>query len=404
MGTSEITGEKAGRRMSSGMMGRLSGALDTLKEVMGWASYEDAEDDDEEDDDGEEATKGFSVIKTEDGYRWVAVSSSAFVDRENEIVSTKALTDDVARTDRTGNPGPLILWHTPGTEIGDCDFRAVEGRLLIESGTFRETEFATTVRKALMASPDPLGVSIGFRHTLDQPDAHGVFHSIATHERSVCPLEVAANPFTSFETLKESSYMDDKRKAWFASLVGEERADKIVGIAAQKSKDLEGLFAFKAVEAMKTEPDDPPPPDDGDGDDGDGDGGDDRALAEKAGEFFEAIAETVNDAISPAVAAVKAQDQVLAALATQMKTLTDRMDALEAAKTPEPVEERKTVSPASRAREALKQRATEDDSNVIDDEKVRELFASVGKTTEEQPTNPARPYIDDLIRSGGRGA
>lgn len=401
--------EKAGRRMQGGM-------LQKLRDVLRWAAYEDEEDEgmeeEDEEDEGEDMmeTKGFSVIKTEDGtYRWVAVSSSAFVDREGEIVSTKALTDDVARADKTGQRGPLLLWHVPGTDIGDCDFQAVEGRLLVESGTFHDNEFATTVRKALERSEEPLGVSIGFRHTLDQPDADGVFHRIVIHERSVCPLEVAANPFTSFETLKEEpSVMDEKRKAWFQSLVGPAHADRIVGVASAKSKELEGLYSFKALDALKAEPEEPPeppeePPDDDDG--GDDGGEEEKALALKAGEFFEAIAETVNEALSPAVEAVKAQDLLLSAMVEEIKSLRSRLDKLEAVEektaTPAP-----TQTKASRAREALAARPTESDGNIVDSGIVREMFKAAGKDpSPPQDDNPVRPYIDDIFNGAlSRGA
>jgi hypothetical protein len=47
-------------------------------------------------------------------YRWVAQSSTAFQDRDREIVSTKALSDDCAYADAHGSYGPLRWWHTPG--------------------------------------------------------------------------------------------------------------------------------------------------------------------------------------------------------------------------------------------------------------------------------------------------
>ena len=51
------------------------------------------------------------VFKGEDGnLRWVTVSSTAFRDRDNEIVSTKALDEDVTLSDQTKEYGPLRWW------------------------------------------------------------------------------------------------------------------------------------------------------------------------------------------------------------------------------------------------------------------------------------------------------
>ena len=80
--------------------------------------------------------------------RWVMFSSNSFQDTDREIVSQAALERDVERTDKEHNYGPLRWWHVgnpdkmtrspgEGIDIGDCDFRAIHGRVLIESGTFR---------------------------------------------------------------------------------------------------------------------------------------------------------------------------------------------------------------------------------------------------------------------------
>jgi hypothetical protein len=59
--------------------------------------------------------QSFAVFKDAHGQpRWVAQSSTAFQDRDKEIVSTKALADDCAYADRHGEYGPLRWWHTPG--------------------------------------------------------------------------------------------------------------------------------------------------------------------------------------------------------------------------------------------------------------------------------------------------
>ena len=124
------------------------------------------------------------VFKQADGRdRWLIVSSSAFCDRDREIVSTKALEADVARADADRDYGPLRWWHVKGLDIGDCDFNAMHGRLLVESGTFRDPAFAEMVKQ----HAGDLAVSIGFLHAETEPDANGVFHHIWRKERSLLP-------------------------------------------------------------------------------------------------------------------------------------------------------------------------------------------------------------------------
>jgi Tfp pilus assembly major pilin PilA len=125
-------------------------------------------------------------------YRWVAISSTAFRDRDDEIVSIKALQDDCERADQDGNYGPLRAWHIPGADIGDCDFNALFGRTLIESGTFRDERYALVVKKNARKTR----MSIGFRHPAGEPDKDGVFYTIRRFERSILPRDMASNPYT----------------------------------------------------------------------------------------------------------------------------------------------------------------------------------------------------------------
>lgn len=144
-------------------------------------------------------TASFTVFKNAAGqYRWIAYSSNAYQDRDNEIVSTKALNDDCDYADRTGWYGPLRYWHTPGLDLGDCDFNVMHGRVLIESGTFRSDAIARKVAQ----SADESELSLGFFHLPTDPDADGVYHQIRRFERSLVPRGKAANLFTAF-TVKE---------------------------------------------------------------------------------------------------------------------------------------------------------------------------------------------------------
>lgn len=196
---------------------------------------------------------GLSIFKEANGeYRWITFSSTAFRDRDGEIVSIKALQDDCDRADRTGEYGPLRWWHVPGVDIGKCDFNMVYGRTLIESGTFNSPEIAQAVAKEAHG----LQISIGFNHPKNQPDSAGVFHQIRRFERSLLPAGRAANLFTNLVVRKESNMasIQEKLKAFGALLKDDEL---VAGILAQvqsseKSADEKGV-EFK--EAEETVPD-----------------------------------------------------------------------------------------------------------------------------------------------------
>jgi hypothetical protein len=182
-----------------------------------------------------------SVFKDATGhYRWVLLSSNGYRDRDGEIVSTKALTNDVARADADKDYGPLRWWHVPGADIGDCDYNAMSGRVLVESGTFRSEAIGRAVHKAQAN----LQASIGFRHPTSEPDGENVYHHIRRFERSLTPLGRASNPFTRL-IVQGGKMEEDKIKA-LKALIGEEAVNGIIAQvqATQKEADSQGV-AYK---------------------------------------------------------------------------------------------------------------------------------------------------------------
>jgi hypothetical protein len=121
-------------------------------------------------------------------YRWVAISSNSYQDREGEIVSQKALETAVNR----GDLGNLHWWHDNGAVIGTADFQMMHGKMLIESGTFKSEKIG-----AAFAGKKGLGVSVGFLHPPTEPQ-DGIYHNIRIVERSVLPAKKAANGLTRF--------------------------------------------------------------------------------------------------------------------------------------------------------------------------------------------------------------
>lgn len=214
---------------------------------------------------GEKADSSFTVFKdAAGGWRWLAVSSSAYRDRDGEIVSTKALENAVSIADATGLRGPLRWWHVgvpfgPGLDLGDCDFQAVQGRFLVESGTFKSEAFAL----AFKDTDDE--VSIGFTHPPDAPDTDKTFGDvpIVIFERSLAPRGRVSNLFTSFTTTKEVA-MNDEKTAALKERIGEDLLSSLLGnIATTDAKAEKAGIAFKAddpdavaalVAALKADP------------------------------------------------------------------------------------------------------------------------------------------------------
>ena len=107
------------------------------------------------------AEKSFIVYKDAAGrHRWIARTTTAYKDRDQEIIASDALETDSVRMTTTKQFGPLRYWHVgqpdagdiaapwgPGLDIGDCDYSTLIGRTRIESGTFRSPVIAERVAR-----------------------------------------------------------------------------------------------------------------------------------------------------------------------------------------------------------------------------------------------------------------
>lgn len=241
-----------------------------------------------------QAEKSFAVFKDASGaYRWIARTTTAYRDRDGEIISTQALEDDAARMTATKQYGPLRYWHVgqpdplsidqpwgPGLDIGDCDFSIVIGRTSIESGTFKSLE----IGRAFAETAADFELSPGFFHAPMEPDAAtGVFNHIRRFERSTVPTKHgrASNLFTGL-TVKEhrmdqatyeqrvKAYLDFARAQGIppeqaaAPLVAMEQADKDAAERriAYKDEKPQGfasmLRAFLSGEQTTTKEETPP--------------------------------------------------------------------------------------------------------------------------------------------------
>lgn len=210
--------------------------------------------------------KSFTVFKSADGsYRWIARTTTAYRDRDGEIITTKALETDAARMTATGQYGPLRYWHLgmpdpfdpqapwgQGVDIGDCDYSTVIGRTSIESGTFK----SAAIGAAFAQSADDYELSPGFFHPVDQPNAAGEYGEIRRFERSVVPIKYgrASNLFTGM-TVKEhrmdANEYERRMKAFAADMNSKGVPPEVAGAVvagmeqADKSAQAQGV-AYKA--------------------------------------------------------------------------------------------------------------------------------------------------------------
>jgi L-lactate utilization protein LutC len=201
-----------------------------------------------------------SVFKDASGkWRWVTFSSSAYKDRDGEIVSLKAQEADIARLDASGDRGKLRWWHVgkpytlksgdwkfyvagPGLDLGTCDYSAMQGRIRIESGTFD----SDAVGEAFSKVAHKQSVSIGFSHPDDEPNG-GAFENIHTFERSLLPLGSQSNYFASIPIIEKESNMDDKKLDALKQLVGDKVTEEILAKATETDKAAEAAgVKFKA--------------------------------------------------------------------------------------------------------------------------------------------------------------
>lgn len=165
-------------------------------------------------------------------YRWVLISSSAYVDRDGEIVTEKALKQAVDRMEASGDYGELRWWHTP-IVLGHGDFADVHAHQLIESGTFVNEAVARGMAKAASG----LGASIGFNHPPTQPK-NKAYHDIDIKERSLLPRGKESNLFTTLNVT--GGKMDEKRLKELINHIGEDEATALLERAESRAKEADG--------------------------------------------------------------------------------------------------------------------------------------------------------------------
>jgi hypothetical protein len=293
-----------------------------------------------------------------------------------------------------------MVYHIPGTEIGKCDFQAVQGRFLIESGTFDDTPMGNKALEYLLSNKESFQVSIGYKY-IQGDEEDGTYDWLRFRERSICPEGTAANPWTEFQIFGGKE-MDDQHKATLTKIFGEELANEVVSKADSKTKELEdGNVRFKADPKTSEV---------------DGEtfikqlakslGVDESKALEEAKKIAASVSEESKseekedkkeeekgepDPIpTPAFDNTKLTEmaQLIADMAEQVDGLTQTVKELKEAKGEDwtPRINMKTLVP------------TEDNKNLIDDAKAKEITGN----SSDQDVNPAAAYVQDLLMAGGR--
>lgn len=272
----------------------------------------------------------FLITKDAQGkYRYVLITSSAFEDRDGEIVSQKALAQDVERMNETGDYGEGLWWHCDGDLHGNekearpfiplasCDFVAMHGRLRIDSGEF----YDDAVGKAFAEHQDEISSSISFYHPADEP-IDGVYEHIRTKERSFLPKGKESNLLTKLLVWSGRKDMDKERVAKLKELLGDETlVDSLLAQADKREKAAEeaGLTS-KEMKAKKK-------PSADDEEDAADQGDDEAAEGEKpTKKEFDAVA--LKEAMTPFADAMTAFKELSEKQNARMNTVEDSVKLL----------------------------------------------------------------------------
>ena len=192
------------------------------------------------------------VEKDQNGdWRWVGWVSNQFIDFDGDIIAEDAHKEYIEWLDKNKNLSPVLLnWHTPGTACqAPADFGMYENGFLILSGKLTDGEASLILKAQKLAD---LGMSHGTLELARDPKDARIIAKYRMYEASFLPLENAANPWTDFETLTKEVDMDKKK--YFASLIGEERAEAFLKQTEEAKKALEAAGVESKEKKVETPP------------------------------------------------------------------------------------------------------------------------------------------------------
>lgn len=187
-----------------------------------------------------------SVFKDAGGeWRWFAVHSNRYEDRQREIFPESAHKSWVDSVWATKQFPALRIWHLP-VDIGRADFvdYDTEG-FVVSSGHFNKGMDDVAERLAGMKG---LGCSHGYLYRRSDLK-NGVYAAYRTYEVTVLPGTKAANTLTAFFAGEEVPMLTAERKAFLVEVMGEQRAKDVEeGIRALGEQAREHHIAYKDFE------------------------------------------------------------------------------------------------------------------------------------------------------------
>lgn len=147
-----------------------------------------------------------SGFKALDSETWIAWYTNNFEDKEEEIVSLKALEDSIEAANKGDYPMPeLWFFHIEGTRHGIADKLFLIDHFAVAIGTFdseQDNKFVSTM-KSWYAEQDVVTLSQGFYYDPEQK-IKGVYNWIRTREISTLPQGSEANPYTQFQMMQKA--------------------------------------------------------------------------------------------------------------------------------------------------------------------------------------------------------
>lgn len=330
-------------------------------------------------------------------WRWLAVFSNKFRDREGEIFSEKSHEEFEAWVDATKAYPELRLWHVPGSRVGTSDYITYADGFQIASGTVDEG--MEDVAESLAAAQKDLAVSHGYKYPESKQDEEGVYEQYRSFEITILPVKNASNLWTSFsieDMVKEVNMgLKPEKRAFLVEHLGEERAAKIEESLVTLSKDLEesGIGFKDLADAVELETDSDSDDEEDEEEKTDEEDEDKKSEEPAAGtsdspsegqkDLVTQLQRGINEAVQAAIAPFTKQ---LEEIEGQVKELSKTEDERIADK----MKARTNVSNI-----ADKKRPTDSEGNVIDDKEAAEKGANTEE--EESSAQAVNPYVADLM-------
>ena len=194
----------------------------------------------------------FLVTKDTSGrWRWLAIFTNKFEDKEQEIFSEDSHKEYEAWVDQTKQYPDLYPWHIP-LPLGKADCVTYADGFMVASGVFHK-EYEDVAER--LSSMKELGVSHGFSYP-ETELIDGVYHKYRTFEISMLPVERAANPWTAFniDQVKQEVAMgfNTQKREFLVKALGENRVSSLEIQLPELTKELEeaGVGWKDLAEAM----------------------------------------------------------------------------------------------------------------------------------------------------------